>query len=257
MQGEGPIGGIGTGEGVIHMAARDVFEWLRTSPDERSVRVSYVEIFNEEVRDLLADGADSVSTAIAALRAVRVVDSMLVNARERDVDSYGSLMGVLAEGEKNRLVAATKTNGRSSRSHTFLRLILESASGGEEATWASTPGGGRGVSLSILTLVDLAGSESTKKTKETTRASGSAFTHTLRLDDLTGKKKGGGRINESLLVILRVINSLGGTSGGDKPPFRESKLTQLLKPSLSAESGVAMIFCATPWTHAWTRPSPR
>jgi len=164
----------------------------------------------------------------------------------KTAESFDGLMAILAEGEKNRHVAATAMNDRCSRSHTFLRFTMESIATDNDNNNDSYS------TTSTLTLVDLAGSESTHNAEIQQRPPPRQKTYTEPLQRIPShhqKKttKKNGKIKESLLVLSRVINCLGGTSGVDIPPFRESKLTQLLKPALLGENGaLAIVFCVSP-----------
>lgn len=165
MQGSGTIaeGSEGTGGGgIVHMAAQDVFSHIADSPDRIFlVRASFLEIYNEEVRDLLADN-----------RPLQVREDprrgVFVHSKEEIVTDFSSLLGILFEGEKSRAFAATAMNERSSRSHTIFRITIESRNKveDEDAVAAGEHDDGA-VRVSTLNLVDLAGSESVRHTGAT------------------------------------------------------------------------------------------
>ena len=207
--------------GIIHMAASDIFDHIENEPERVFlVRVSFIEIYNEEVRDLLVSG-DSASLTILENKRRGV----FVNSNETIVTSMNSLLSVLFAGEKNRSVAATGMNERSSRSHTIFRITVESrlkedAKNEEEEEFDEDASDA--VRVSTLNLVDLAGSESVRH---------------------TGNQEGG-KIDQSLLTLSRVIDSLG--QNATHVNFRDSKLTHLLQPSLSGNARMAVICCATP-----------
>ena len=227
--------------GIVHMAASDISNQIEKYPERVFlVRVSFIEIYNEEVRDLLVSG-DCVNNA--TLRIQESKDrGVFVDSNEMIVTSMDSLLSVLFAGEKNRSFAATAMNERSSRSHTIFRITVESwlkdtrkhgedddgeDSDEEDLLGGNDTGNNGAVRVSTLNLVDLAGSESVR--------------HTGATGD---RQKEGGIINQSLLTLSRVIGSLGQNATHDN--FRDSKLTRILQPSLSGNARMAIICCATP-----------
>ena len=153
--------------GVIPRAAVDLIRLVEgmtdAEPSARSVMVSYMEIYNEEIRDLLADAQTSLAIVSGASGGV-VVQGL----SERVVESVEEVMALLDRGDSVRRVGETRMNARSSRSHAIFRLAL------------GVEGGHR----RELTLVDLAGSERLGKTG----AEGQ-------------RQKEGAAINKSLLVF--------------------------------------------------------
>ena len=184
VQGAGSIqeGSNGGGGGVVHMAAHDIFSHIASDPSrDFLIRVSFIEIYNEEVRDLLVSGTHSSNALQIREDPVRgvYVDSCEVMATDFD-----TLLGTLFAGEKKRSVAATGMNERSSRSHTIFRITVESRKRkvkqdkdndlednyeDEEIRNSSSHDSDddAAVLVSTLNLVDLAGSESVKHTGAT------------------------------------------------------------------------------------------
>jgi centromeric protein E len=136
------------------------------------------------------------------------------------VVSPNEVEALLAKGERNRHVGETNMNEHSSRSHTIFKMIIESRERGQEFG---------AVSVSCLNLVDLAGSERV----------GHTGAEGLRL-------KEGGHINKSLLALASVIAKL--SEGNDRMhiPYRDSKLTRILQPSLGGNAKTAIICMITP-----------
>jgi centromeric protein E len=168
MQGSGNLEQGSEGEGgVVHMAAKDIFLQIAQQPKRIFlVRVSFLEIYNEEVRDLLADSNQSLQIREDPRRGV------FVQSMEEIVTDFESLLRILFVGDKSRTFAATGMNERSSRSHTILRITIESREKeGQDENASDTdnqvPSGDGAVRISTLNLVDLAGSESVRHTGAT------------------------------------------------------------------------------------------
>ncbi|GAX19565.1 centromeric protein E [Fistulifera solaris] len=225
MQGCGTIeeGLNGNGGGIVHMAAADIFQNIANQPNRVFlVRASFLEIYNEDVRDLLSSDNKTIPIREDPRRGV------FVQCEEEIVSNFEDLLGVLFRGDKSRSFASTAMNERSSRSHTILRITIESREKTVDDASGEDSDGGGAVLVSTLNLVDLAGSESVRHTGATGE-----------------RQKEGGMINQSLLTLSRVIVALG-SSNQTHINFRDSKLTRILQPSLSGNSRISFICCATP-----------
>lgn len=182
------------------------------------IRAVYVEIYNEKIRDLL--NPSSADLNVREDKAGRT----FVDAQETLVESLEDAMAVLDKGQSARAVGATKMNAGSSRSHTVFTLLIESkAVEGLDASFRA----------SSLNLVDLAGSERLKST------------------GANGKRQTEGcHINKSLLTLGTVINRLAAAGGDVKKtkhlPYRDSKLTRLLRPALGGNARTAVLCAITP-----------
>ena len=203
-------------EGVIQLAGRDIFAHINAqTTQDFAVRVSYIEIYNEEVKDLLAP------EELAALNVRQNKDKVFfVNSIEQTVSSMTELLDVMTEGEKKRSISSTNMNDNSSRSHSVLRITVEKSLKNESSSSSTTS--------STLNLVDLAGSESCK--------------HTGATGD---RQREGGKINQSLLALNQIIKGLGQKGNGLPLSYRDSELTKLLKYSL-VSAKMAVICCASP-----------
>jgi len=141
--------------------------------------------------------------------------------KEEIVVSPEHVMHVLNSGEAHRHVASTDYNLISSRSHTVFRMIVESNNINDEK---------RTVRVSALTLIDLAGSEK------------------VQSNDILRRREGA-HINKSLLTLGTIISKLSEKKKGQNIghlPYRDSKLTRILEPSLSGNSRIVVIATATP-----------
>ncbi|XP_010257531.1 PREDICTED: kinesin-like protein KIN-7K, chloroplastic isoform X2 [Nelumbo nucifera] len=201
--------------GIIPLAVKDAFSIIQETPNrEFLLRVSYVEIYNEVVNDLLNPAGQN-------LRIREDLQGTYVEGiKEEVVLSPVHALSLIAAGEEHRHVGSTSFNLLSSRSHTIFTLTIESSPYGENSE-------GEAVSLSQLNLIDLAGSESSR-----------AETNGVR-------RKEGSYINKSLLTLGTVISKL--TDGkATHIPYRNSKLTRLLQSSLSGHGRVSLICTVTP-----------
>lgn len=205
--------------GVIPRAVRDVFRKTEELADNTSretlVRVSFLEIYNEDVRDLLDVGGEGTKLAIRE-EAERGV--FVAGLREHIVTDADAALALMEKGNKNRATGETAMNKRSSRSHSIYRLVVESA-----PRSSKNPGKGA-MRYGTLTLVDLAGSERVRK----------AQTSGDRLRE-------GASINKSLLTLGTVINKLTEGVSATHIPFRDSKLTRILAPSLGGNAKTTVI----------------
>lgn len=215
--------------GVTRRSIAEVFRLISASPNRQFLlRASYIEIYNEVIRDLLVPDNDNLKIHEDVINKRVFVDS-----REEVVTSVGQVMDIISRGETVRAVGETNMNDRSSRSHTIFSLKIESRemSAAEVDGEESNNDDGVAVRASTLSLVDLAGSERASFTK----AQG------MRLVE-------GGHINKSLLTLGTVINKLssGEARTSAHIPYRDSKLTRLLQPALGGNARTAVVCAVTP-----------
>lgn len=201
--------------GIIPLAVKDAFSIIQETPTrEFLLRVSYLEIYNEVVNDLLNPAGQN-------LRIREDLQGTFVEGiKEEVVLSPAHALSLIAAGEEHRHVGSTNFNLLSSRSHTIFTLTIESTPCGDYNE-------GEAVNLSQLNLIDLAGSESSR-----------AETTGLR-------RKEGAYINKSLLTLGTVISKLTEEKAAHVP-YRDSKLTRLLQSSLSGQGRVSLICTVTP-----------
>ncbi|PWZ25571.1 Kinesin-like protein KIN-7L, partial [Zea mays] len=212
--------------GIIPRAVRDVFDTVRQADDrEFLIRVSYMEIYNEEINDLLTLEGQKLKIHESLDRGVYVsgLREEIVNSAEQVFELLQLGEGTFLSLHSNRHFGETNMNMRSSRSHTIFRMVIESS--GKDQT-----DGGDAIRVSVLNLVDLAGSERIIKTG----AEG------VRLNE-------GKYINKSLMILGNVINKLSenGKQRGHIP-YRDSKLTRILQPALGGNAKTSIICTAAP-----------
>lgn len=172
--------GIHQTPGIIQYAAKDIFDTVKQEMNSQSVvKVSYVEIYNEELRDLLSDNKRRITPLV--IREDKKGCITVENLKEVAVRSLDQLMEVFRVGEANKSMGSTKMNDRSSRSHAILRITIEKKTtavgvvedGGDEkennelASPRNETAGFVVKTSSTLNLVDLAGSESVRLTGAT------------------------------------------------------------------------------------------
>mmetsp|Transcript_15414 Transcript_15414/g.43106 ORF Transcript_15414/g.43106 Transcript_15414/m.43106 type:complete len:802 (-) Transcript_15414:42-2447(-) len=181
-----------------------------------SVKVSFVEIYNEVVSDLL-----SSATNLPVRQSVESRRTYVEGAHEEQVFDLADVIRLVVRGSERRQVAHTNMNAASSRSHSILTATIESRT--EE------DGGIAHIRRSVLNLVDLAGSERQARTGATGQ----------RLKEASS-------INKSLSTLGMVIKSL--VSGAAHVPYRDSKLTHVLQDSLGGNAKAVLIAAVSPST---------
>mmetsp|Transcript_56214 Transcript_56214/g.136237 ORF Transcript_56214/g.136237 Transcript_56214/m.136237 type:complete len:1623 (+) Transcript_56214:225-5093(+) len=232
--------------GVVPRAIRNIFHKLdlirqKTASDdafEYTVRVQFLEVYGEEIRDLLnpqASGSGAGGGSGASKLSIRDVgndEPEVVGATDMKVDSAEEALLCLTRGIYRRVTGSTAMNETSSRSHAILSLIVEQSTVLPPTDGQQDPAQEHVQSKrSKFNFVDLAGSERQKRTQ----ASGQRL-------------KEGIDINKGLLVLGNVISALGDPKkqGKTHVPYRDSKLTRLLKGSLGGNHKTLMIACVSP-----------
>ncbi|XP_055378395.1 kinesin-like protein KIF13A isoform X4 [Condylostylus longicornis] len=188
------------------------------------VEVSYMEIYNEKVHDLLDPKPNKQSLKV---REHNVLGPYVDGLSQLAVTSFKDIDNLMTEGNKSRTVAATNMNAESSRSHAVFSVVLTQ-------TLIDAQSGVTGEKVSRMSLVDLAGSERAVKTGA-----------------VGDRLKEGSNINKSLTTLGIVISKLADQSSGknrnDKfVPYRDSVLTWLLKDNLGGNSKTVMVATISP-----------
>ncbi|KAH6853299.1 P-loop containing nucleoside triphosphate hydrolase protein [Chaetomium sp. MPI-CAGE-AT-0009] len=213
------MGMLSDNAGIIPRVLQALFKKLELDEQENSVRCSFIELYNEELRDLLSSD-DSAKLKIYDDTSRKGHSTTMVQGmEERYILNAGDGLKWLREGSIKRQVAATKCNDLSSRSHTVFTITVYAKQ--------KTENGEDFLMLGKLNLVDLAGSENIQRSGAENKRAAEA-----------------GLINKSLLTLGRVINALVDRS--PHIPYRESKLTRLLQDSLGGRTKTCIIATISP-----------
>eukprot|EP00697_Spironema_sp_BW2_P012623 gnl/Spiro4/29223_TR14293_c0_g1_i1.p1 gnl/Spiro4/29223_TR14293_c0_g1~~gnl/Spiro4/29223_TR14293_c0_g1_i1.p1 ORF type:complete len:657 (+),score=-29.84 gnl/Spiro4/29223_TR14293_c0_g1_i1:112-1971(+) len=204
-------------EGIIPRAFRYMWSNMIKRQDQFYVKASFMEIYNEQVRDILNPVSGILHTRWNVKNGFFVEDLMVVECSNVD-----DLVAVLHEGMKNRRTGSHELNKDSSRSHSILTVYIISESMSQQGQPVRKYG--------KISFVDLAGSERLKESK----SHGDMIKET-------------GNINRSLFVLGKVISGLSDKKSKQPYiPYRDSKLTMLLMDSLGGTSKSLMIACISP-----------
>lgn len=225
--------------GLIPRTCQGLFERIESEQNSSityNVHVSYFEIYNEHVKDLLTPKTSTPT--YLKIRESKSDGVYVQNLTDEPVRCYEDIERLMKTGDLNRTTASTKMNDTSSRSHAVFTLTLKQIQH-DIATDSTIE------RLARMRLVDLAGSERAGRT------------------EATGQRlREGGNINQSLTTLGRVIAALAdpkrqrasrvtGMQNQSKRraevvPYRDSVLTWLLKDSLGGNSKTAMVACISP-----------
>lgn len=202
--------------GVNRRAVKQVLQLCRARDDtDFVIKVSLLEIYNEKILDLLSDQPASEQKCDVRIDPKTKL-SFVSNLSQHEVTTEQEVLDILARGDANRSVAATKMNSTSSRSHCLLQIAVHSQDkiSGQKA-------------CGTLSLVDLAGSERISKTE----ASGQRLVEAAA-------------INKSLTALGQVFAGL--RTGQSHIPYRNSKLTHLLQDSLGGDAKTCVFVNVSP-----------
>ncbi|EUC35380.1 hypothetical protein COCCADRAFT_91060 [Bipolaris zeicola 26-R-13] len=214
------ITGTSQQPGIIFLTMQELFEKIQEVQDEKTTEItlSYLEIYNETIRDLLVEGGSKQALMLRedANQAVSVAG--LSSHRPQNVQE---VMDMIVRGNEYRTMSPTEANATSSRSHAVLQINVSSKDRNASVNEPHT--------MATLSIIDLAGSERASATKN-------------RGERLTE----GANINKSLLALGSCINALCDPRKRNHIPYRNSKLTRLLKFSLGGNCRTVMIVCVSP-----------
>lgn len=199
-------------EGLMHRSISHIFGELAGGGVHREVRLSYVQIYNEQLQDLLRP------SNTVELREDPREGVLVFGAETKEVTSVEQAIKIVESANGNRATASTSMNFASSRSHSVLIVEVSSKVGSK-------------LLRGKLHLVDLAGSERVKKSEVT----GQAFEEAIA-------------INNSLTCLGRCVQALAAGPKAGKPPFRETKLTRLLSSTFGGRANTVLVVCVAPST---------
>ncbi|XP_024019126.1 kinesin-like protein KIN-5D [Morus notabilis] len=213
--------------GVIPRAVKQIFDILEAQSAEYSMKVTFLELYNEEITDLLAPEETTKFIDDKSKKPIALMEDgkggVFVRGLEEEiVCTANEIYKILEKGSAKRRTAETLLNKQSSRSHSIFSVTIHIKE--------CTPEGEEMIKCGKLNLVDLAGSENISR-------SGAR----------EGRAREAGEINKSLLTLGRVINALVEHSG--HIPYRDSKLTRLLRDSLGGKTKTCIIATISPSIH--------
>lgn len=210
-----------SGPGILPLTIIDIFRMMEKRKHEKTYRVtvSFLEVYNENIHDLLVpQNGKAVNHEIREDKTKGIVVSGL---SEHECHNADQALELIQRGISNRTQFGTAANAQSSRSHAVFQINVQQTD--RTANIQADVGVGK------LSLIDLAGSERASVTKN----------RGARLVE-------GANINKSLLALANCINALGKNKGKGYVPYRNSKLTRLLKDSLGGNCRTVMIANLSP-----------
>ncbi|CCH44210.1 Kinesin-like protein [Wickerhamomyces ciferrii] len=214
------ISGTMDSPGIIFLTMKELFERIDDLKDTKLVDVSlsYLEIYNETIRDLMQPDNGGKLLTLREDANSRINVSNLTTHKPQSVED---VMDMIIIGNKNRTSSPTEANATSSRSHAVLQINVTQKNRTADVKQDHT--------FATLSIIDLAGSERAAATKNRGE----------RLHE-------GANINKSLLALGNCINALCDVRRRNHVPYRDSKLTRLLKFSLGGNCKTVMIVCISP-----------
>lgn len=214
------ITGTAQHPGIIFLTMQELFEKINDRSDEKhtEISLSYLEIYNETIRDLLLPGGSKAGLNLREDSNQAVTVPGLTSHHPKDVQE---VMDMIVQGNEYRTVSPTAANAVSSRSHAVLQINIAQKDRNAAVNEPHT--------MATLSIIDLAGSERASATKN-------------RGERLLE----GANINKSLLALGSCINALCDPRNKTHVPYRNSKLTRLLKFSLGGNCKTVMIVCVSP-----------
>ncbi|KAG8218437.1 P-loop containing nucleoside triphosphate hydrolase protein [Butyriboletus roseoflavus] len=216
------ISGTEADPGIIYLTMADLFQRIEDRRDEwnTEVVVTFLEIYNEEIRDLLAEASTPSPRGGLQIREDKFVK--VVGLVELRPTSAEEVKQIVLQGNSRRTQSPTHANETSSRSHAVLQVHVTQSPRTASLTEQRTVG--------TLSIIDLAGSERAAATT-----------------NMGQRMVEGANINKSLLSLGNCINALCESGGAIRHvPYRNSKLTRLLKFSLGGNCKTVMVVCVAP-----------
>lgn len=208
--------------GIIFLTMQELFERISETAEEKvtEISLSYLEIYNETIRDLLVTENNTNKQGLSLREDAQKFVSV-TGLSQHKPQNVQEVMDIIVRGNELRTMSPTAANATSSRSHAVLQINIsqKDRNGGTEENY----------NMATLSIIDLAGSERASATKN-------------RGERLLE----GANINKSLLALGSCINALCDPRRRSHVPYRDSKLTRLLKFSLGGNCKTVMIVCVSP-----------
>ncbi|CAL5870177.1 uncharacterized protein PFLUO_LOCUS4412 [Penicillium psychrofluorescens] len=217
------ITGTAQQPGIIFLTMQELFERIEERKDEKTTEISlsYLEIYNETIRDLLVPGGVKGGLMLREDTNQSVSVAGLSSHHPQNVEQ---VMDMIMRGNECRTMSPTEANATSSRSHAVLQINIAQKDRNADVNEPHT--------MATFSIIDLAGSERASATKNRGE----------RLME-------GANINKSLLALGSCINALCDPRKRNHIPYRNSKLTRLLKFALGGNCKTVMIVCVSPSSH--------
>ncbi|XP_006897942.1 PREDICTED: kinesin-like protein KIF18B [Elephantulus edwardii] len=204
--------------GIMYLTTMELYRRLEARQEEKQfeVLISYQEVYNEQIHDLLEPKGP------LAIREDPDKGVVVQGLSFHQPTSAKQLLEMLTRGNRNRTQHPTDANATSSRSHAIFQIFVKQQD--------RVPGLTQALQVAKMSLIDLAGSERASST----HAKGERL-------------REGANINRSLLALINVLNALADAKGRKTHvPYRDSKLTRLLKDSLGGNCRTVMIAAISP-----------
>lgn len=216
------ITGTAQHPGIIFLTMQELFERIDERSNEKATEVSlsYLEIYNETIRDLLVPSGSNGKGGLM-LREDSNQSVSVSGLSSHHPQNVGQVMDMIVQGNERRTMSPTEANATSSRSHAVLQINIAQKDRNADVNEPHT--------MATLSIIDLAGSERASATKNRGE----------RLFE-------GANINKSLLSLGSCINALCDPRKRNHIPYRNSKLTRLLKFALGGNCKTVMIVCVSP-----------
>ncbi|KAI9226752.1 MAG: P-loop containing nucleoside triphosphate hydrolase protein, partial [Piptocephalis tieghemiana] len=217
------ISGTPEDPGVIFLTMRDLYSRIDASKSDDIVEVSlsFLEVYNEAIRDLLVGEGTRAPGPGLALREDVKKGVTVAGLSQHFPQNAEEVMRMLVVGNRNRTMSPTEANAVSSRSHAVLQVNVRRRS--------RTASINQDWNVATMSIIDLAGSERAAATQNRGE-----------------RRREGANINRSLLALGNCINALCDQGRQGHIPYRDSKLTRLLKHSLGGNCKTVMIVCVSP-----------
>ena len=229
---------IPTNAGIVPRALRQIFSHLANTTTEYSVKCTFLELYNEEITDLLSDDGDEKSAESSGVgdssssgkRSHRLMEDgrggvSVEGLTEVTVKNVQDALLLAKTGSGRRKKAATLCNKHSSRSHSVFSIAVTTRSPSVDEEGEDL------IKIGKLNLVDLAGSENVGKSGVAEKGA-------------TARSREAGEINKSLLTLGRVVTALVDKLA--HVPYRDSKLTRLLRDALGGKSKTCILATVGP-----------